>query len=133
MLKYLFEALLFDGTSIRQTADDNPKLNSGKSAWSDVIARLDEVEALLLHRSGHEVVASVWMSDGRFRVNGNEFFVAPCGVTNPHLSGGQYRAHYYTRPTFSLSSGEELDRLYAIGWEYVVDGKVVATQVIMIR
>ncbi len=133
MLKYLFEALLLDGTSIRQTQKDASTLDPTKSAWFDVLQRLDDVDALLLHRDGLETVASVWMSDGRFRVNGNEFFVAPCGVTDRHLVGGKHRAHYYSRPTVNLVSGEEIDRLYAIGWEYVINGKVVATQVIMIR
>ena len=140
MLKYLFEAHLNAGSIICQQQEDVSTIDPSKSAWFDVIQKIGEVRRLLLVRYmpglPYPTVAAVDMANGLFALNGNEFHAFPftqadCAALI--LSGGQFLPQYFMRVTQFLNpEGLGGLRSYAIGWQYVKDGKTVANQVVEI-
>lgn len=128
---------------IRQTQEDVSVEDPAKSAWWDVEQRIDDVELLVLMKDlgDHKpIVAAVRMSDGLFELNQNQFLLSPCAVEDPKLRDGKFRPHYYRVRTKYMSVNEWQEQLgitdapdlFSIGWQYIVDGEVRATQILQI-
>ena len=134
MLNYLFEAHLKDGSVIRQTQADVSTANPAKSAWFDVLQRADDVACLMLVRQNgaahHPAALVVHLLDGIFEVGGARFYALPFSAQDRPLTGGKFRPQYFRRHSLNMLNGTELPTGFAIGWEYVIDGKVIAKQVI---
>lgn len=143
-LKYLFEAHLKDGTIIRQTPSDISTLDSSRSAYYDVVQRLDEVRTFGLYNDNN--VFTVSLEDGHFEVNGTPFSAQP--TTQPIINeGGKFKLVYFRdhQQEFVLSAtvgddGQIIEsrslgphyHQYRMGWEYYDPSGQVYQQTIVI-
>lgn len=121
-LKYLFTAVLKDGTKIQQTSLDKSILDESKSAFFDVMQNLGEVKAFLLESTEGLTKAAVSLEDGHFELNGNVFFVGD----SPE-GGTELRLIYFRRNfrDFNVGMTTQTDHTihYYFGWQATVKGE----------
>lgn len=129
-LTWLFEAMFLDGSVLRQTSDDVSGIDPIRSAYYDVLQRLDELEkftlwevkGVILHHS-----VSVDLTDGHFEVDGFPFEAAPVSA-NIIPAGGRYQLLYFRDhqqdTVVTFKEGTRTDEMaghrmaYRLGWEY---------------
>lgn len=137
-MRWLFRAYFADGTSIEQDQDDRctTRADGSGSAFTDVLAREDELLAFgLAHTNGQEHVV-VDLRSGAFIVNGT-----PLQAHNQYFEPEKYKLKlvFYreTRVDTHVSSvvqedgsinqntigGRQYVNRYFIGWKAVVNGK----------
>ncbi len=75
MFKYLFKALLKDGSLIEQTQEDKSLIAEGKNAFYDVLQNMENVRAFSLYNQETGAEHLVDLLDGRFEVNGCSFYL----------------------------------------------------------
>jgi len=125
-LKYLFSAVFRDGSTIDQTQDDVSSLLLGKSAFYDVLQRLDDLDQFYLH-GGNGHVVGVSLLNGSFVLNGTPFSVGDEEVTIPE--GTRFRLIYFRRVKHNICIGssdvESTDVEYFLGWHATIDGQNV--------
>lgn len=109
-MKYLFKALLFDGSMIEQTQEDKSATTEGKNAFYDVLQRLDEVRAFGLYNqeTGEEYLVD--LHDGHFEVNNVPFFLHNEVLTNLRLV-------FFKRNTINFTTHEVYPVLYNFGFQ----------------
>lgn len=137
-LEFLFTAIFADGSRIMQTSDDVSQIDPTRSAFYDVIRRLDEVETFMLEEArlfrGKRV--SVNLKTGLFQINGvktqvhAQNFIA---ATPPELV---YFRETHVQSTFGSGDDPvEIDRKhyvaqYFLGW-HAKDQKGHDTQIVI--
>lgn len=144
-LKYLFEAHLKDGSIIRQTPEDISTAEPlTRSAFYDVVQRLDQVRVFGLYSDEHTYTVS--LEDGHFEIDGVPFSAQP--VTSPIINaGGKFKLVYFRdhqqdlvvtasvgadgKIVESTSPGPHWHQ-YRIGWEYTDPNGSVYVQTIVI-
>lgn len=115
-LKYLFIALMKDGSLIEQAPEDVSAFDTQRSMFYDVAQRLDEVQSFALLGEGH--IYLVDLRDGHFEVDDVPFSVQP--VEHPTmLPGGKFTLVYWRDHRHTLC-GEVAthDVRYRFGWRY---------------
>lgn len=121
-LRYLFTAVLKDGTSIKQTIQDVSFLQEGKSAFFDVMQRMGDVKAFLLESVEGLTKAAVSLEDGHFELNGDSFFVG-----EEPSDQVQFRLIYFKRNfrRFDIGMTNQTSHVvhYYIGWQATVKGE----------
>jgi hypothetical protein len=134
-LKYLFECLFEDGTTIIQTPEDVSVIDPARSSFYDVAQRLDQVRAFALYsHEGREVFVD--LETGEFRVNGVVFRVDTGDELTERMRDGETvcecrrtprRLIYARRHTHAMTTGQEASHsvVYRVGWQATVDGKNV--------
>jgi hypothetical protein len=119
MLAYLFTCCLKDGTCIQQTQADVSASDSTRSAFYDVLQRIDEVETFRLTDGSHTYLVD--LRDGHFEVDGVRF-----NAQSDELPGtAEYRLIYFHRHCHQVVGGQMQGDLieYYIGWQATIDGK----------
>jgi hypothetical protein len=130
-LKYLFRARFSDGTKIQQTPEDQSTIDPRRSAYFDVLRRIDDVVSFSLENS--EAWYSVSLEDGRFSAQGVIIEAQPCG--KPEMpAGGKFKLIYFRDHTHTFVMGGENSHevAYRFGWEYTVGDKTW-TQTLVLR
>ena len=121
-LTWLFTAYFSDGSKIVQTQEDESVTGEG-SAFTDVLARQDELEAFVL-RDEHGNEVGVDLRDGHFEMNGNMFLI---GQDDQHMTADtRLRLIYHRRHRHGFNIGmEEMSHevTYFIGWQFTAGGK----------
>lgn len=114
MLKYLFEAYYKDGSYYIQNEQDVSNTDNKRSCFFDV--KQDEVVAFHLIESCENPNAfSVYLNDGRFEVNGQDFFMHDTGEGLKDFRLIFYRQHEHD---FNIGMKEMAHRIkYCIGWQ----------------
>jgi hypothetical protein len=127
-LKYLFECHFNDGTRLLQTPEDVSSIDPTRSAFYDVVQRLDDVDAFVLYEPGPNIVPNVNLivdlKTGLFSLNGVPFLASNPSETIPPDS--KFRLVYFRRHThITNGDGEQIshDTEYHLGWQTTVDGK----------
>jgi len=67
--KYLFKALLNDGSVIEQTQEDKSQTTEGKNAFFDVMQNFDKLRAFALYNQETGEEHLIDLQDGHFEVN----------------------------------------------------------------
>jgi hypothetical protein len=118
-LKYLFTAILDDGSTYHQTSDDVSLTDSKRSAFYDI--KDSKLKKFTL--SNDKDVYSVDLTTGAFEVNDKSFSIQ---LENDILPTN-LRLIYFRRRRqhFMIPALEELssDTTYCIGWQCTIDGK----------
>lgn len=109
-MKYLFTALLHDGSVVEQTQEDKSHTTEGKNAFYDVLQKMDQVRAFALYNQETQDEYLIDLEDGRFEVNGASFIMHEEPLTN-------FRLVYFKRNKISMITGEHYDPLYFIGYQ----------------
>jgi len=117
MLRYLFEALYNDGTSLRQSQDDVSSVDPTRSAFFDV----DHSKLLhfrLVRQESPVCFYAVDLRDGWFFVNGLPFRMHEYPVTNIRLIFFRRHTHNFNANSDG-TPGEETDHrvVYRLGWQ----------------
>lgn len=97
-LKYLFRCYFRDGSKVYQTLEDISSSDPKKSAYFDVVQRLNEVETFTI--TDGRTSATVDLCDGSFTVNGAKFFTEYRGVPR----GTSLELVYFRRRTESFNA-----------------------------
>jgi len=132
-LQYLFTAYFKDGSTIKQTIEDVSTINPEKSAFYDVLQRIEDLSHFVLH--DHKTIpndVSVCLVDGSFNVNGLALNVGDPRIQPPQDT--EYRLIYFRRHTHRFNPQlEELDHEveYVIGWQATIDGKNIQQTIIV--
>ena len=84
-MKYLFKALLKDGTTIEQTQEDKSTTTEGKNAFYDVLQNTENLRAFALYNQETQEEYLVDLVDGRFEANGASFFMHDEQIQNIRL------------------------------------------------
>ena len=115
-LKYLFIAMMRDGSLIEQTEEDRSIVDPLKSAFYDVVQRIDEVDAFILLGQGHTYLVD--LHDGHFELDNVPFSIQP--VEHPTIvPGGKFSLIYWRDHQHALTeSGATHQIQYRIGWRY---------------
>ncbi len=124
MLKFLFKALLQDGTIIEQDQTDTSKTTPNKNAFYDVLSNIDKVRAFAFYDvcSGDEYLVD--LADGHFEINQKPFFMHNIddSITNRRLI-------YYKTNVVNVVGGQVASQKtysYTFGWQgNLPDGKNV--------
>lgn len=131
VLKYLFEAEYYDGTTYNQTPEDQSKLDEKKSEFYDVLNSGKVVKRFSLIGEGNKI--SVDLSTGLFEVNGLPLLLESDKL--PTLPDKFELIFYrqWTREqniTYEKRSGNIVNRSegaafceYFIGWQCLIAGK----------
>jgi hypothetical protein len=130
-LKYLFSAHFKDGSVIRQTLEDVSNVDPKKSAFFDVLQRIDDLVWFSLENGLTRY--SVNLEDGRFAVESLPIEAQPS--EQPMPEGGKYKLIYWRdhKHVFNQEWAEKSHEVaYRFGWEYTVDGKSW-TQTMVVR
>jgi len=109
-MKFLFSALLKDGTVIQQTHEDVSQTTVGKNAFFDVIQRLSEVAAFVLLNTENNDSYAVNLIDGHFEVNQVPFFLHNELVQNIRLI-------FFKRNTINFTTREVLPVQHIFGFQ----------------
>lgn len=112
-LKYLFTVQYADGTVYEQTAEDKSILDPEKrSAFYDVVQRLDEVHTFTLKGDGHEYLVD--LENGLFAVDNVAFRMHEERLAKYKLIFFRQHTH-----TYRAETREEIDHqiVYRFGWE----------------
>jgi hypothetical protein len=122
-LSYLFECHFNDGTILQQTQEDVSSTEPTRSAFFDVIQRLNDVQLFGVYNDVHTAVVD--LRDGHFEIDGVVFT-----ISGDELPEGDHelRLIYFRRHRHTLAMGEIPDELkheteYHIGWQTTVEGK----------
>jgi hypothetical protein len=119
-LTYLFEADFSDGTTYHQGLEDTPINHDAGSAFTDVMARIDDVLRFHVVSLDGAKRATVDLVDGHFEVNGVAFTLHPATVLPKNLRLIYFRE---TRVESTVNAKhEELSRRHyvarnCIGWQ----------------
>jgi hypothetical protein len=124
MLKFLFECHFSDGSSLKQTQEDVSATVKTKSAFYDVVQRLDDVVSFGLIGEGHTY--AVDLIDGHFEIDG-----LPFNVQDPRTTldpDAKFRLVYFRKVQRHFNQefeqqGVEID--YHIGWQTLHNGQNV--------
>ena len=121
---YLFTCRFKDGSVIQQTQEDVSQEDSTRSAFYDVVQRLDEVELFTITKQdARQHTYTVDLRDGHFEVDGIPFYASE------ELPGeAMYRLIYFHRHQHRVVQGQTLTGdgaliQYYIGWQTTIDGK----------
>jgi hypothetical protein len=109
-MKYLFKALLNDGSFIEQTQDDKSSTTEGKNAFYDVLQNLNELRAFALYNQETGDEALIDLKEQRFEINNASFFLHEESVTNVRLV-------FFKRNTIDCLTGETLPVQYFLGFQ----------------
>ena len=126
MLKYLFEAAFNDGTWIKQTQADVSPNDPSKSAFFDVLNRLDDV--ILFRIVSSTTTASVDLATGAFYVNG--VTLQAQDPTRPVPADAKRRLIYFrnVRQHLHINNADRTqstDVSFHIGFQATVNGENV--------
>jgi hypothetical protein len=122
-LKYLFVAVLVDGTKIEQTPDDVSKFDPTRSAFFDVVGKV--VERFELYSDDESF--SVSLKDGSFQHDFSTF-----RLHDEQLK--DYKLIYFRRHKHHMIAGKQVghDIEYHFGWEAKgPDGKNIQRTIIL--
>jgi len=120
-LKYLFGVSFSDGSEFFQGPDDVSATDPLRSAFYDVVPRLDEVELFQLEGEGH--IYLVDLRDGHFEIDGVPFNAGdPRAQLPADLSR---RLIYFRRRRHYFQNGVEIshDVEYHFGWQTTWEGR----------
>lgn len=120
-LTHLFECHFSDGTVITQSPEDVSSIDPNKSAFYDVLQRIDEVEVFAICSAEHIYVVD--LRDGHFEIDGVPFSAHD---GNDHPENCKFRLIYFRRNWQTVILGQEgtiHEVQYHIGWQTTVDGK----------
>lgn len=121
-LAYLFECHFKDGSILFQTADDVSATMPEKSAFFDVLQRIDDVEVFGIVNDEHTY--AVDLRDGHFEIDGVPFKVTGDEELTADCT---FRLVYFRRVRQTVSMGytnmESTTVEYHIGWQTTIDGK----------
>jgi hypothetical protein len=126
-LKYLFECHFNDGTQLLQTSEDVSKIDPTRSAFYDVVQRLDDVSVFHLFENypGYSSLNLVVdLKTGLFSLNGVPFLASDPSQSIP--ADAKFRLVFFRRHTHTNNiGGNEIshDVEYHVGWQTTVDGK----------
>ena len=121
MLKYLFDVQFDDGSSYTQNREDVSVIEPEKrSCFFDVQRQIEsgkKVEWFTL--SDGDTFYAVNLKDGRFNVNGKEFFM------HEERDLEDFRIIFFRQHTHNFNAGQELSHeiVYRMGWQITKDGK----------
>ena len=114
MMKYLFSALMNDGTTINQTQEDKSQTTEGKNAFYDVLQRLEEVTAFALYNQETQDEYLVDLRDGHFEVNQIQLNLHLEAIFNlrliffkRHVINFITREHYPVKFVFGFQANDE--------------------------
>ncbi len=116
-MKYLFTAILQDGTTFTQDQNDVSTHTPDKNAFYDVIQRLKEVRAFGLINTETQDEYMVDFADGHFEVNGIPMFLHNEVIMEPKLI-------FFKRNTISPATGEA----YPVGYNFGFEAKTLNGQ-----
>lgn len=119
MLSFLFTCRFKNGDIIQQTQADVSAVDASRSAFYDVLQRIDDVELFTLTNGQHTY--QVDLRTGLFEVNGVPFSLHPDEVPE----SAKLRLIYFHRHQH-LSVGGTLGghtTQYYIGWQTTINGK----------
>lgn len=116
-MKYLFKALLKDGTVISQTQEDVSATTKDRNAFYDVLQKIDEVRAFALYdtESPDNDEYLVDLADGHFEINQKPFFMHNENVHNLRLI-------FFKRNLHALNLMDSTSRLVSIGYNFGFQG-----------
>jgi hypothetical protein len=121
-LKYLFTAIFPDGSTLSQTPDDESAIDPKRSAFYDVLQRLQEPIRFTLAGDGHTY--SVDLKSGEFTLDDPFTWMERDDLPTPDAS---FRLVYYRqhRHHFKAGSNEEVGHevTYCMGWQATIEGK----------
>lgn len=123
---YLFTCRFTDGSTIQQTIEDLSAKDDTRSAFYDVVQRMDEVETFtIINRDAPRThTYMVDLRDGHFEVDG-----VPFEVSSEELPGeAEFRLIYFHRHQHHVIQGQTMTGnedvvRYHIGWQTTIDGK----------
>jgi len=122
-LAYLFECHFKDGTFIQQTQEDVSSVDPTKSAFYDVLQRIDDVLVFGIVNGSHVYVVD--LRDGHFIIDDVPFEVNT-GKELP-TTDCEYRLIYFRRHRHTVTMGysdvEEHTVDYHLGWQTTIDGE----------
>jgi hypothetical protein len=118
-LKYLFTAVLDDGSTYRQTPDDVSLTDPGRSAFYDI-----KDSKIKKFKLSNEIDSySVDLTTGAFEVNGKPFSIQlenDILPINLRLIYFRRRRQHFMIPNLQKINS---DTTYCIGWQCTIDGK----------
>jgi hypothetical protein len=85
MFKYLFKALLNDGTVIEQTQEDKSPTTEGKNTFYDVLQNMDKLRVFALYHQETGAEYLIDLKDAHFEVNQSPLFLHDEEVKNIRL------------------------------------------------
>ena len=121
-LSYLFTCRFTDGTTIQQTQDDVSSEDATRSAFFDVVQRLEDVQTFVIKDSEHTYMVD--LRDGHFEIDG-----VPFEVSTEELPGeAMFRLIYFHRHQHNVVQGQALTGdgaviRYHVGWQTTIGGK----------
>ena len=111
--KYLFRALLNNGTILEQNQEDSSKFVPGKNSFYDVLQEISSVRAFSLNNveTGDEYLVD--LADGHFEINQIPFLMYDEPVKNPRLI-------YFRRNVVSVFGDNVSQGIssYHFGWQW---------------
>ena len=121
---YLFTCRLNDGTIIQQTQEDVSQEDTTRSAFFDVVQRIEDVETFSIKKYDAPHNYMVDLRDGHFEIDG-----IPFQVSSEELPGeAKFRLIYFHRHQHRVVQGQVMSGngasiRYHIGWQTTIDGK----------
>lgn len=114
-MRYLFKAVLFDGTLFEQTQEDKSIYTEGKNAFYDVLQRLNEVHAFALinQETGQEYLVD--LTDGHFEAEGVPFLLHNDPI-------GDFKLVFFKRNTIGITNRNP----YPVGYNFGFEAKDLA-------
>ncbi len=109
--KYLFRALLNNGTILEQNQEDCSKFTPGKNCFYDVLQEISNVRAFALYNEENEYLVD--LADGHFEINQVPFFIHDEPVHDLKLI-------YFRRNVIAVNVGVSIEQSiqsYHFGWE----------------
>jgi hypothetical protein len=118
MLSYLFTCHFKDGTVIQQTAEDVSKVDPTRSAFYDVVQRLEEVKTFtIIKQDARQHTFMVDLRNGHFEIDGVQFYASAKGELPDEA---KFRLIYFHRHQHKIVQGQTMsgdDIQYFIGWQ----------------
>jgi hypothetical protein len=125
-LSYLFECHFKDGTMIQQTEQDVSTIDPARSAFYDVMQRLDDVVVFGVYNE--QSTYAVDLRDGHFEINGFSFNVNKEELPEDAKRELVYfRRHVHVTVVGQEAPPEDVSHSveYFLGWRAMVDGKEI--------
>lgn len=123
-MKYLFTAIMQDGSYICQNHNDTSVKDSTRSSFYDVLSEIEKGNKCLLFylTTNYDTLTptdySVDLRDGHFEVNGDPFFLHKDPVTD-------FRLVYFREIKKKIENMVEVETIttFNLGWQSTINGE----------